>query len=204
MHRITRISISLAAVAAALGLAVVAGAGGALSAPNTTARAAATAASSAATTQTRSVSCNAYQFVPVDTNTGSDYITTLRIRTGEVGSGFFICNPTLPTRAVVQKVQFSVLDKVAGSQVSLCGMYRAGLSTAKAAQSYQELASFPSTGEAQTPGFLRLTDTTIQNATIDNSNFSYWLQCNLDPDGAKGSTGIYGADVIYTISNING
>ena len=204
MHRVTRISISLAAAVAALGLAVVAGPGGALSAPNTTARAAASAASPAATTQTRSVSCNAYQFVAVDSNTGSDYIKTLRIRAGEVGSGFFICNPTLPTRAVVKKVQISVLDNAPAGAVSLCGMYRAGLSSAKAAQSYQQLASFPSTGMAQTPGFVRFTDTSIQNATIDNSNFSYWLQCNLDPGGDHGGTGIYGADVIYTISSING
>jgi hypothetical protein len=165
---------------------------------------AASAASSAATSQTRSVSCNAYQFVPVDSNTAYDYIKTLRIRAGEVGSGFFICNPTLPTRAVVTKVQFSLWDKVATSAVSFCGMYRSGLSNATAAQSYQELASVPSTGGPQAPGFVRLTDTSIQNATIDNSNFSYWLQCNLDPTGDHGGTGIYGADVIYTISNTNG
>lgn len=148
---------------------------------------AASAASSAATSQTRSVSCNAYQFVAVDSNTGYDYIKTLRIRAGEVGSGFFICNPTLPTRAVVTKVQFSVLDNVSIGAVSLCGMYRSGLGTANAAQSYQELASFPSTGMAQTPGFVRLTDTSIKNATIDNSNFSYWLQCNLDPAAITGA-----------------
>jgi hypothetical protein len=163
---------------------------------------AASAASSAATSQTRSVSCNAYQFVPADSNTGYDYIKTLRTRIGGAGSGFFVCNPTLPTRAVVKKVEFSILDNAVVGEVVFCGMYRAGLSNATAAQSVQELAAFPSTGRAQAPGFVRLTDTSIKNATIDNSNFSYWLQCNLSL--AADGLGIYGADVIYTISNTNG
>ena len=163
---------------------------------------AASAASSAATSQTRSVSCNPYQFLPADSATGSDYAKTMRIRSGTGGSGFFVCNPGLPTRAVVTKVEFSIWDGSASGQISFCGLYRAGLGSATAAESFQELAAFPPTGIAQAPGYARLTDTSIQNATIDNSKFSYWLQCNIGQAGQ--SLGLYGADVIYTISNTNG
>jgi hypothetical protein len=69
-------------------------------------------------------------------------------------------------------------------------------------ETVQELAALAPTGIAQAPGFARLTDTTIQNATIDNSKFSYWLQCNLEQAGQ--SLGLYGANVIYTISTTNG
>ena len=159
-------------------------------------------ASSSAGTQTRSVSCNPYQFLPVDSATGSDYANTKRIRSGTSGSGFFSCNPGLPTAAVVRKVQFSIWDGSGSSQLELCGLYRAGLGDATAAESAQELAAVPPTGIAEAPGFARLTDTSIKHATIDNSKFSYWLQCNLPQAGQ--SLGLYGADVIYTISNING
>lgn len=162
---------------------------------------AASASSSAATAQTRSVSCNPYQFLPADSATRSDYANSKRIREGTGGSGFFICNPGLPTAAVVKKVQFSIWDGQGRSQIKYCGLYRAGLGDATAAESVQELAALPPTGLAEAPGFARLTDTSIQNATIDNSRFSYWLQCNIEQAGQ--SLGIYGADVIYTISNTN-
>jgi hypothetical protein len=162
---------------------------------------AASAASSAAT-QTRSVSCSSFQFLPVDSATQSDYANSKRIRSGTSGSGFFSCNPGLPTRAVVTKVQFSIWDGSGSSELKFCGLYRAGLGDADGAESVQELAAVPPTGLAEAPGFARLTDTSIQRATIDNSKFSYWLQCNL---GQAGQTlGLYGADVIYTIRNTNG
>jgi hypothetical protein len=103
---------------------------------------------------------------------------------------------------VVTKVQFSVWDGSGSSQMKDCGLYRAGLGGATAAESVLELAAVPPTGIAQAPGFARLTDTTIQNATIDNSRFSYWLQCNIEQAGQ--SLGLYGANVIYTISHTNG
>jgi hypothetical protein len=162
---------------------------------------AATAAPSAAAAQTRSVSCHAFDFAPLDTATGSDYASTKRYRTGTDGSGFFVCNPGLPHRAVVTKVQFSIWDGSGSSQVAFCGLYRSGLAES-GAETIEELAALPPTGIAEAPGFARLTDTSIQNATVDTKNFAYWLQCNLGQAGQ--SLGLYGADVFYRITAANG
>jgi hypothetical protein len=161
---------------------------------------AATAASSAAA-QTRSVSCHAFDFTPLDTATGSDFASTKRYRTGSDGSGFFVCDPGLPHRAVVTKVQFSVWDGSGSSEVRFCGLYRSGLA-ASSSETVQELAASPATGIAQAPGFARLTDTSIRNATVNTNSFAYWLQCNLPQAGQ--SLGLYGADVVYTITAANG
>jgi hypothetical protein len=162
---------------------------------------AATAASSATVPQTRSVSCHAFDFTPLDTATGSDFASTKRYRTGTQGSGFFVCNPGVPNRAVVTKVQFSVWDGSGSSQVSFCGLYRSGLAESSS-ETVQELAAFPATGIAEAPGFARLTDTSIQNATVNTNNYAYWLQCDLEQAGQ--SLGLYGADVFYTITAANG
>lgn len=159
------------------------------------------AAPLAGTSQIRSVSCHAFDFRPVDGSTGYDYAGEKRIRVGTSGSGFFTCSPGLPDRAVVTKVQFSIWDGSGSSQVRFCGLYRSGL-TSLTADSYQELAALPGTGLAQAPGFARLTDTSIKNAAVDTTRFAYWLQCNLEQAGQ--SLGLFGADVVYTISATNG
>jgi hypothetical protein len=98
-------------------------------------------------------------------------------------------------------VQFSIWDGSGSSEVKYCGLYRSGL-TASGSDTIQELASTPATGIAEAPGYARLTDTSIQHATISNASYVYELQCNLPQAGQ--SLGIFGADVIYTISAANG
>jgi hypothetical protein len=159
------------------------------------------AATQPASTQSRSVSCDAFDFQPVDSDTGADYFNAKRIRKGTGGSGFFICNPSLPNTAVVTKVQFSVWDGSGSSQVKFCGLYRSGL-TASTADTVQELASLPATGISTAPGFIRLTDSSIQNATVNNAKYVFWLQCNLEQAGQ--SLGLFGANVIYSITSANG
>jgi hypothetical protein len=161
----------------------------------------ATAASSATGPQTRSVSCHAFGFTPLDTATGSDFFSAKRYRTGTEGSGFFVCNPGLPNRAVVTKVQFSIWDGSGSSEVKYCGLYRSGLAAASS-EDILELAALGPTGIAEAPGFARLTDTSIKNATVNTNNYAYWLQCNLGQFGQ--SLGLYGADVYYTITAANG
>jgi hypothetical protein len=162
---------------------------------------AATAAPSATAAQTRSVSCSAFDFLPLDTATGFDYALTKRFRTGTEGSGFFVCDPHLPHRAVVTKVQFSIWDGSGSSEVKFCGLYRSGLA-ASGSETVEELAALDPTGLAEAPGFARPTDTSIQNATINTTSFAYWLQCKLEQAGQ--SLGLYGADVVYTITAANG
>ena len=104
-------------------------------------------------------------------------------------------------RCWVTKVQVSVWDGSGSSEVKFCGLYRSGL-TESSSETVQELAAFSPTGIAQAPGFARLTDTSIQNATVNTNSFAYWLQCNLGQAGQ--SLGLYGADVVYTITAANG
>jgi hypothetical protein len=160
------------------------------------------AASSPSAVQTRSVSCGAFGFVPVDSATNADYFNSKRIRAGTSGSGFFTCNPGLADRAVVTKVQFSVWDGSGSSQMKFCGLYRSGLGGASSAETVQEMASFPGTGIARAPGFARLTDTSIHNSTVNTRSYVYWLQCNIEQAGQ--SLGLYGADVEYRITAANG
>lgn len=82
-------------------------------------------------------------------------------------------------------------------------MVRHGLSTGNAGE-FGVLGILPATTAAQssyTP--VRLTTTSITNATVDNANYAYLLQCELANPGV-GIVGIYGADVTYTISAANG
>jgi hypothetical protein len=162
---------------------------------------AASTSPSASSSQTRSVSCNAYAFRPIDSATGSGYAGAKRIRAGTGGSGFFTCDPGLPNRAVVTKVRFSIWDGSGSSQVKFCGLYRSGL-TESSFDEIQELASMPGTGISHAPGFARLTDTSIQHATVNTASYVYELQCNLEQAGQ--SLGLFGADVTYSISLHNG
>jgi hypothetical protein len=179
-------------VAAALSLATAAALGGPF---------AARAGSRAGTLQARSASCNAFEFRPIDTATGADFFGAKRIRAGTQGSGFFTCDPGLPDRAVVTKVQFSIWDGSGSSQVKYCGLYRSGLGESTS-DVIQELAAMGPTGIAEAPGFARLTDTSIQNATVNTRSFVYWLQCNLEQAGQ--SLGLFGGNVVYTITAANG
>jgi hypothetical protein len=47
----------------------------------------------------------------------------------------------------------------------------------------------------------------IENATVDNANWGYWLECTIPGvtfwDNPP-TNGIYGADVIYTITAAKG
>jgi hypothetical protein len=160
------------------------------------------AARLATTSQSRSVSCSGLEFNALDTATGADYFNAKRIRAGTGGSGFFTCNPDIPNRAVVTKVQFSIWDGSGSSEMKYCGLYRSGLETATASENVQELASVPATGIDRAPGFARLTDTSIQNAIINTNKYVYWFQCNIPQAGQ--SLGLYGANAIYTITSVNG
>jgi hypothetical protein len=162
-------------------------------------------------TYTRSASCAGLDFYPTDSRTEYNNIGPMRAwRTGDGpdGSGVFRCDPGLPTGAIVQHVQFTALmEQVTQTQsvgVSTCALRRSGLTVASATTA-QDLASvqFGAAG-----GIVRLTDSTIANATIDNANWGYWLECTFnDPWPWNLGTprgGLYGADVMYTITAVKG
>jgi hypothetical protein len=159
--------------------------------------------------QTRATSCSSLDFHPADSDTWYDYVGTRVYHkvtnnpASQNGSGFFICDPHLPQSARVTKVQFTVYDNFNGDQVQYCALARNTL--AQSTGGYQVLAQVPATGSLNTPARVRLTDTTISYPTIDNTKFGYWLQCQVtaEPDTDQ-YTGIYGADVIYTIDPTRG
>jgi hypothetical protein len=161
------------------------------------------AASVIATTQTRSASCAGLDFYPSDRQTFYNDVGTLRVRNGTGGKGIFRCDPGLPNGAVVTKVQFTLRDDWPSTiEVKGCSLVRSGLTTTTATSS-QRLASVLGTGGAAAPGIVRVTDTSIVHATIDNAKFGYWLECTIN-GATEDGLGIYGADVIYTISAAKG
>ena len=89
----------------------------------------------------------------------------------------------------------------AGGRMRDCALRRSGLTTATAATA-QDLGRVSFAG-GSTNGVVRLTD-----SSLDNANCSYWLECQLNVAFGWASptptTGLYGADVIYTISSAKG
>ncbi|MDL2334634.1 MAG: hypothetical protein QFC55_01205 [Chloroflexota bacterium] len=78
-----------------------------------------------------------------------------------------------------------------------CALVRTGL--VPPVGGFEVLAAVPTTGLNPTPGTVRLADTIIDFATIDNTRYGYFLQCQIESVG-----GIFGADVIYTITAAKG
>ncbi len=163
-------------------------------------------------TQTRSVSCQGVNFHTIDPDTGYLVVQRLMTRADLVNpnnqplAGFFVCDPQLPDRAVVTKVQFTLMDQSSVARLQYCGLDRSSLKKGSAGN-FQTLAQVPTTGMADEPGVVRQTDSSIEHATIDNTDWAYWLQCRIEFQGSVDnslSTGIYGADIIYSISSANG
>jgi hypothetical protein len=105
----------------------------------------------------------------------------------------------LPHKAVVTRVRFTLYDSYDG-QVNNCALVRVALETTPAGL-YWVLAAI---GPTTNVGVQRLSDTTINYATIDNMNYGYFLQCYIDSTFPVTTTGIYGADVTFKITVANG
>jgi hypothetical protein len=159
------------------------------------------------TTYTRSASCAGLDFYPTDSRTEYDNDGALRVwrsdNANQQGTGVFRCDPGLPTGAVVKKVQFTaLLDN--GSGMGDCALRRAGLMPATAA-TVQDLGRVTFGGGPGT--VFRLTDSSIDNPTIDSANWGYWLECSFNlvwPWDLTAASGLYGANVIYTITAAKG
>jgi hypothetical protein len=194
-------ALALLAVGAVLGAAVVAPVAAKIARPTAEALAA-----GQEIVYTRASSCAGLDFYPTDDLTYWDNNGTLRVRRADrfAGQGVFRCDPGLPHGARVTKVQFTIYDNAAEAgwgYIDQCQLLRSGLTVATA-QTYQVLGEVPATGDLATPGVVRYTDTTIDYATIDNTKFGYWLACHLESAG--NDVGIFGANVIYSITAAKG
>ena len=185
------------AAGAAVGLTV-----GALLVSPVAARVTGLGAAPHAVGQTRTTTCGAMAFKPIDS--GTDFVGSgsgkYMYRSGPAFDSEFLCPLELPDRAVVTKVQFTLFDTDASQEVSFCNLVRNSI-TASTAGNPDVMASVAATGAAAKPGVVRRTDTSIAFATIHNASFSYQLECAL---GLGIGVGIYGANVTYAISAANG
>jgi hypothetical protein len=161
----------------------------------------ATESATAVTTHTRHVSCAASSFLPIDSATPYGMAGVYRIRTGTGGSGRFRCDPGIPNGAVVKRVRFTLADQSPNGAITQCALKRQGLQVGTVT-TVNEMASVPATGiGSQQP--LRLADESISFATIDNSQYAYWLEC-LVPNLVESNLGIGGADITFTITAAKG
>jgi hypothetical protein len=161
-----------------------------------------------ATTYTRSVSCASFNFHPIDSITQQAWNPTERYlyRAGSAaGDGFFLCDPGLPHKAVVTRVRFTLMDASDLVEARYCALYRMSLAPTYPSPTPNVMAQVDTTGHSEEPGKVRLQDTTINFATVDNSQYSYWLQCQLYGDPRDyADVGLYGAEVTFRITAANG
>lgn len=161
----------------------------------------------AATTRTRVASCSGLNFHPIHYQTTWRWDGHVLMRVTDAGDGWFLCDPNLPNKAVVTRVRFTLQDDDRDINIRFCGLMRASLTSGST--SSQALATVSETGLTARPGTVRRTDGSISRATIDQSRYSYWLQCQIVFNGGlvrveERHHGIIGADVTYKISSTNG
>jgi len=157
-------------------------------------------------TLTRSVSCMGLNFHAIDGATVTTWVGTRLAPGGRGGDGYVLCDPGLPNKAVVRKVEFTLYDNDTAAEVRYCALDRIGLTTSTANDPTQVLAQVVSTGLAETPGYVHLSTSAISHPTIDNVHDSYSLQCQLHLQAGHWNreSGIIGASVTYSISSTNG
>jgi hypothetical protein len=122
-----------------------------------------------------------------------DYAVEGSLKYGEGGSPsiLFRCSVDIPDRATVTEVSFAVKDTNPSQDVQ-CSMWRHNLTAfgESPPMAYDVMTS-------DTPGDVRISETTIDHPVIDNDTFSYSVQCWVGNDI---TTGVYGAIVTYTVT----
>jgi hypothetical protein len=164
----------------------------------------------AAASQVRVSGCAGLNFHPADSDTWYGYVKDMIYHhvtnqaASQHGSGFFLCDPNLPQSAVVTQVQFTLYDNFNGDEVNDCGLVRTPLA-GNVPDTFQFMALLPATGVLNTPGRIRKTDSTISYPTINNGAYAYYLQCRVTAEeNTDVYTGIFGADVVYSINVAKG
>jgi hypothetical protein len=114
------------------------------------------------------------------------------------GSALFRCSLAIPDGAVITAANFGVVDTNATGSLS-CSVWRTNMATSVGGET--QLASVATTA-AGTPGATRISDTTINQPTIDNDIYAYFAQCFVS--GSDATVGVYGANVTYTVTGGQG
>ena len=116
--------------------------------------------------QQRVASCAGFDFHPIDNRTTYRWEDRVLYRLNNAGDGWFLCSAHLPHKAVVKQVRFMVKDIPDKSELRYCALIRTPLAVAGAVQA---MAVMQSTGVAADPGIIRVSDTSIAFATVDNA-----------------------------------
>lgn len=157
----------------------------------------------ATTTFTRSASCAGLSFYPADSQARYSNEGALQVAYDGNGAGseHFRCGIALPDHAVVTQVQFTLNDagtsQMGGHEAAVpsCELARADLAVS-ANGGYQTMASVGTTTIGG--GVERRSTRAISFATVNDSAYSYWLECFIAwPFSGEG---IYGGEVTYTIA----
>ncbi len=140
---------------------------------------------------TRHFSCAGTAFENAFSWTGYAVQDSLKYGDGAFAPTLFRCSVDIPDGATVTEVSFAVKDTHPSQDVQ-CSMWRRDLTAfgESPPMAYEVITS-------GTPGDVRISDTTIQQAVIDNAKFSYFVQCWVGNDS---ETGLYGAVVTYTVT----
>lgn len=144
---------------------------------------------------THTVGCVSYAWHPVDGTTTTTMSAGRIVVTSNAGDHLVTCGLSLPSGVVVTKVQFTLQDSTTTGQATDCGLFADPMKGTATTQNV-ELAAVPYTGIPAAPNRVRLTDSSIKNATI-RADHAYWLQCRLGTADTGGETGVYGATVTY-------
>lgn len=109
--------------------------------------------------------------------------------------GAFRCSVEIPHGATITAVRFSVVDSDPTDVT--CRLDRTNMAASIGTEVH--MASATTTG---TPGAVRIEDLSINSPVVDNAQYSYFAQCSVE--GTTIATGVYGANIEYTVSGLNG
>jgi hypothetical protein len=104
----------------------------------------------------------------------------------------------LPQGAVIRSAVVTARDNSNIDEVD-CVLFRTSVAPAIGTEAL--VADFPLTGETQQPGDVRLSASSIGLATVDNRDFVYDVEC---VTGSSNTTGIWGANIEYTVPVASG
>ena len=151
-----------------------------------------TAGVAAAATTARWASCPGVSFYPLfsDGYDQASFYGTNEAH-GRFGHGVLTCPLQLPPGATITAVKFHLYDSYPSQNIGPCNLSRVKLDPPSG--TIQSLAGPRSTSGA--PGYVTLTDTSIERATVNNHYYAYYASCTLS--FMSSDLGILGVSVRY-------
>ncbi len=142
-----------------------------------------------AATTTKWASCPSVAFYPgfSPDRYGQDFVKRLG------ASEDMYCGLTLPHGATITAAKFHLYDSSNTDQVDQCALYRVKLDPPDG--SFARLAGDLATGVAFDGGYVALTDTSINDAVVNNRLYAYLAKCRLQFYGT--ALAIIGVSVRY-------